>query len=119
MTNQDGATQEDAAQDSAPQDSALQDSALQDSAARDRAAVLARLAAMLGELTADEAARTAPPDTPLLREGIGLDSLRATLLLARVREQFGVDVAAEDLNLDSLASIGTLATFIADRISRR
>jgi acyl carrier protein len=119
MTNQDGATQEDAAQDSAPQDSALQDSALQDSAARDRAAVLARLAAMLGELTADEAARTAPPDTPLLREGIGLDSVRATLLLVRVRVQFGVDVADEDLNLDSLASIGTLATFIADRISRR
>ncbi|HUD35605.1 MAG TPA: acyl carrier protein [Streptosporangiaceae bacterium] len=109
MTNQDGATQEDAAQDRAPQDSA----------ARDRAAVLARLAAMLGELTADEAARTALPDTPLLRGGIGLDSLRATLLLVRVREQFGVDVADEDLNLDSLANIGTLATFIADRISRR
>ena len=114
MTNQDGATQEDAAQDRAPRDRAPRDRA-----PRDRAAVLARLAAMLGELTADEAARTALPDTPLLRGGIGLDSLRATLLLVRVREQFGVDVADEDLNLDSLANIGTLATFIADRISRR
>ena len=91
----------------------------QDDAARDKAAVLARLGVMLAELIADEAARAARPDTPLLREGIGLDSLRATLLLVRVREQFGVDVADEDLNLDSLASIGALAGFIADRIGRR
>jgi acyl carrier protein len=93
------------------------DRAAQDRAAQDRAGVLARLAVLLCELTGDEGTRTAPPDTPLLREGIGLDSVRATLLLVRVREQFGVDVADEDLNLDSLASIGTLASFIAGRIS--
>ncbi len=56
------------------------------------------------------------PDTPMLRDGVGLDSLSATLLLTRVRETFGVDVADEDLNLDSLASIGALTTFVTDRV---
>jgi acyl carrier protein len=79
--------------------------------------VLAELRAILSELSADEAVLSAPPDTPLLRDGVGLDSLGGTLLLVRVRARFGVDVAGEDLNLDSLASIGTLATFVANRIT--
>jgi acyl carrier protein len=60
-----------------------------------------------------------PPGTPLLRDGVGLDSFGATLLLTRLRETFGVDVADEDLNLDSLASIGTLTTFVTDRLISR
>jgi acyl carrier protein len=54
-------------------------------------------------------------DTPLLRDGAGLDSLGATILLAEVARRFGVDVAAEDLNLDCLATFGSLAAFIAAR----
>jgi acyl carrier protein len=57
-----------------------------------------------------------PADTPLLRAGIGLDSLAGTLLLRQVQRRYGVDVAAEDLNLDSLETLGTLAAFIAARI---
>lgn len=59
---------------------------------------------------------TVPAGTPLFGRGIGLDSLTGTLLLRHVRERFGVDVAAEDLNLDSLASLATLAAFIAERV---
>ena len=55
-------------------------------------------------------------DTPLFGDGVGLDSLTGTLLLRQVRQRFGVDVAAEDLNLDSLATLGTLATFVSDRV---
>jgi acyl carrier protein len=54
-------------------------------------------------------------DTPLFGDGVGLDSLTGTLLMRQVRQRFGVDVAAEDLNLDSLATLGTLVTFVADR----
>jgi acyl carrier protein len=54
-------------------------------------------------------------DTPLFGDGVGLDSLTGTLLLRQVRQRFGVDVAVEDLNLDSLATLGTLVTFVADR----
>ncbi len=54
-------------------------------------------------------------DTPLFGDGVGLDSLTGTLLLRQVRQRFGVDVAAEDLNLDSLATLGTLAAFVGAR----
>jgi acyl carrier protein len=74
---------------------------------------------LLAELTSDDHALTAPADTPLLRKGLGLGSLDGALLLKRVRTQFGVDVADEDLNLDCLATIGTLAAFIAIRRNSR
>ena len=54
-------------------------------------------------------------ETPLLRGGAGLDSLAGTLLLRQVERRYGVDVAAEDLNLDALQTLGTLAAFIAAR----
>ena len=54
---------------------------------------------------------------PLFGAGVGLDSLTGTLLLREVHRRFGVDVAAEDLNLDALATLGTLAAFITDRTS--
>jgi acyl carrier protein len=53
-------------------------------------------------------------DTALFGEGVALDSLTGTLLLRQVRQRFGVDVAAEDLNLDCLATLGTLAEFVAE-----
>jgi acyl carrier protein len=52
---------------------------------------------------------------PLFGERVGLDSLTGTLLLREVHRRFGVDVAGEDLNLDALATLGTLAAFIAER----
>lgn len=55
-------------------------------------------------------------DTPLFGDGVGLDSLTGTLLLRQVRQRFGVDVAAEDLNLDALATLGTLVTFVCGRV---
>jgi acyl carrier protein len=79
------------------------------------AGVTGRLRQILVELTGDDGPLRAPLDTPLLRDGIGLDSLRGALLLSRVHGQFGVDVAGEDLNLDAMATIGTLAAFIAER----
>ena len=56
-------------------------------------------------------------DTPLFGDGVGLDSLTGTLLLRQVRQRFGVDVAAEDLNLDALATLGTLVTFVCSRVA--
>jgi len=59
-----------------------------------------------------------PLDAPLLRDGAGLDSLSGTLLLAEIRRRLGVDVAAEDLNLDCLATLRTLAEFVAARAAQ-
>ena len=53
-----------------------------------------------------------PDDTPLFGEGLGLDSLTGLELLTAIRQEFGVDIASEDLNLDSLETIGTLVAYL-------
>jgi hypothetical protein len=57
----------------------------------------------LADLAGRPELRAAGLELPLFGAGIGLDSLS------------GVDVAAEDLNLDALASLASLASFIETR----
>lgn len=71
---------------------------------------------LLAEVTGRPELRGIPADTALFGGGVGLDSLSGTLLLRQIERRFGVDVAAEDLNLDSLESLTTLAAFIAERV---
>ena len=56
-----------------------------------------------------------PASARLFREGVGLDSLTGTLLLREVQRRYQVDVAALDLNLDALETLGTLAAFVSAR----
>ena len=58
-----------------------------------------------------------PDSTPLFGSGLSLDSLTGLELLEAISREFGVDIAAEDLNLDSLQSIGTLASYLGGRRS--
>ncbi len=74
----------------------------------------ATVAVLIGA-DADEV-RGLPDDTPLLHGGLSLDSLAGAQLLAAVNERFGVDVASEDLALDSLESIKTLRDYIEARV---
>jgi acyl carrier protein len=85
----------------------------------DLARVTTELRELLAELTADPLPLQVPTETALLRDGIGLDSLGATMLLTRIEQRYGIDIASEDLNLDALASIGTLAAYITARRSPR
>jgi acyl carrier protein len=78
-----------------------------------RAELTDELRQILADVTGNPEVLGISPATPLF--GAGLDSLAGTLLLRRVWHQFGVDVAGEDLNLDSLATLGTLAAFIDER----
>jgi acyl carrier protein len=73
------------------------------------------LAQLLAEVTGRPELAGLPADTPLFGREAGLDSLAGTLLLRRVDQRYGVDVAADDLNLDALETLGTLAAFIAER----
>jgi acyl carrier protein len=77
--------------------------------------VAAEIRRMLADVTGRDDLLGVPPDLPLFGGGIGLDSLTGTLLLRGVKRRFGVDVAAEDLNLDALATVRTLAGFVAER----
>ena len=77
------------------------------------ARIEAELRQMLATLTGRADLLDVPVSTPLFRDGAGLDSLTGTLLLRQVQRRYRVDVAAEDLNLDALETLGTLAAFIA------
>jgi acyl carrier protein len=78
--------------------------------------VAAEIRQLLAEVTGRPELVDVPPRTPLFGGGVGLDSLAGTLLLRQIQRRYGVDVAAEDLNLDSLQSLETLAAFILDRL---
>jgi len=73
---------------------------------------------LLADVVGDPTAAALPADTPLLAGGLGLDSVAVVRLLGAIRDRLGVDVADEDLDLDSLATLGTLAGFVAARIHR-
>lgn len=73
------------------------------------------LAQVLADVTGQPELAALPPGTSLFGGEAGLDSLAGARLLRQVRERYGVDVAAEDLNLDALENLDALAAFIAAR----
>jgi acyl carrier protein len=77
--------------------------------------VIGELREILARATGREELLGLGEQVPLFGTGVGLDSLAGTLLLREVHRRFGVDVADEDLNLDALATLGTLASFIQER----
>jgi methoxymalonate biosynthesis protein len=60
-----------------------------------------------------------PAAADLLHGPLPLTSLAGARLLAEIRGRFGVDVAAEDLELASLHSIATLRDFVTRRLPAR
>ena len=76
------------------------------------ARVRALLASVL-DLQPSEAALL-PDDTRLFGSGVALDSLTGLELLTAIDHEFGVDIAAEDYNLDSLHTIGTLVGYLTE-----
>ena len=78
--------------------------------------VTGELREILARATGREELLGVAAQAPLFGAGVGLDSLTGTLLLREVRRRFGVDVAGEDLNLDALATLGTLATYITEHM---
>jgi acyl carrier protein len=78
-------------------------------------ALTAELREILAQVTGREELLGTSTQTPLFGAGVGLDSLTGTLLLREIYQRFGVDVADEDLNLDALATLGTLTAFLQAR----
>ena len=68
---------------------------------------------VLASVVGDPAVAALPPDTPLLSGGLALDSVTVVRLLAEIKAVTGVDVADLDLDLDALATIGSLTDFVA------
>jgi acyl carrier protein len=81
--------------------------------------IIGQLCTILAQATGREELLGMSDQTPLFGAGVGLDSLSGVMLLREVQRRYGVDVAAEDLNLDALATLGTLAAFIEERTGGR
>jgi acyl carrier protein len=77
-------------------------------------AVTSELRQLLVELTGRAELAGISADTALFGAGVGLDSLTGTMLLRQIQRRYGVDVAAEDLNLDALETLGSLADFVTE-----
>jgi methoxymalonate biosynthesis protein len=75
--------------------------------------VIGELRQILASITGRDELAGLPAGAPLFGDAVALDSLTGTLLLREVQRRFGVDVAGTDLNLDALATLGTLAAYIA------
>jgi hypothetical protein len=72
---------------------------------------------ILAEVTGRPEMLGVPSAMPLFGQGVTLDSLTGTLLLREIRRRFDVDVAGQDLNLDALATLGTLAAFVGEQVA--
>jgi acyl carrier protein len=57
-------------------------------------------------------------DEPLFRGGLELDSLSAAELILEIEREFGISIADEDLDLESLYSVQTLCRFINRRAQK-
>lgn len=77
--------------------------------------MIEELRSLLAEVTGRPDLRELAADAPLLHGPSALDSMTGVRLLRAVHDRYGVDVAAEDLNLDALASLDALAAFVAER----
>jgi S-adenosylmethionine decarboxylase len=78
--------------------------------------IIEDLRTALAAITGDPAMLELPGSTPLIGGGVGLDSQAGARLLSVILDRYRVDVAGEDLNLDALACLDTLARFIEARI---
>lgn len=55
-------------------------------------------------------------DTPLVGRGIGLDSVEALALIVGIEEAFDFEIPDEDLTVDLLRSIASLAEYVSQRL---
>jgi acyl carrier protein len=68
---------------------------------------------LLADVLGNPDALTVPPGTPLFGPPLAMTSLSGVELLKRIDDQFGVDIARDDLDLKSLESVGALCDYVA------
>jgi len=66
-----------------------------------------------------ETATRLSADTPLLGEGLGLDSIDALNLVTAIEQRFGIEIGDDDLTVELFKSLNTLTGRVAQMISER
>jgi len=54
-------------------------------------------------------------DTPLLEDGLGLDSIAIVELITLIEERFAIEFSEDDLTMEAFASIRTLSQWIEQK----
>ncbi|MCU7917525.1 MAG: acyl carrier protein [Candidatus Thiodiazotropha sp. (ex Dulcina madagascariensis)] len=63
----------------------------------------------------DISAEEIEPDTPLFRDGLGLDSIDALELSLGIKQKYGIQLKADDENITEIfSSLSRLTRFIQD-----
>ena len=57
-------------------------------------------------------------DSPLLGAVPEFDSMAVVTVLTMVEDEFGITVDDEEVSADTFATVGTLARFVEDKVSR-
>lgn len=83
--------------------------------------VLAKVWGILSDkiVTQSALAETITPETPLLRSGLGLDSVAVLELVVAIENQFGVTFHDKDLSVDLFKSVESLALAVERKIAAR
>ncbi len=58
-------------------------------------------------------------DTPLWGEGLGLDSVDALELMVALEQEYGLRIADDEVDQESLATVARLETFVGQLLSSR
>ena len=81
-----------------------------------RALILARLRALLAERLGFALDGVLGETTGLLGQGIGLDSVEVLQLVSAIEEAWSLTIEDDDLKREHFATLGTVVTFIQDRL---
>jgi serine O-acetyltransferase len=80
-------------------------------------ALLERLAALIRRSIDRASSNEVNAHTPLLGDGVGLDSLEVLRLLNEIEEEFGLTIDEGVLKLEHLTDVSSLATFVQEQVS--
>jgi acyl carrier protein len=79
--------------------------------------VASRIAGILTESILREEVGPLTPETSLVEGGLNLDSVALLELIVGVEEAFGVCIEDDELSVDLVASIGSLAAFVRHKLA--
>ncbi len=70
---------------------------------------------IVDRLKLEETPESIADEEPLFGEGLGLDSIDALELVLGVEQEFGVKIEDEEMGAEALASVDSLARFVASK----
>jgi len=67
---------------------------------------------IVNDLELDLKGKSLTNETPLLDEGLNLDSVNVLELISLIEEEFGVTIRDEDMSAELIGTIGSLAAYV-------